>query len=127
MSPIVLFLDWLEQYVSLAGYTPSRGMWVEADGDKNRYVCIWVNAGRPPLMDLIQYPQIRLVIAGKRNGQSSGDTVPVENFAHGIIQAALANSETSCIAMVKPLGSIMGPYYSEQGRPWYEVNFELTI
>lgn len=127
MSPIVLFQDWLSQYVTLAGYTLSRGMWDESAGDGKRYVCLWIQSGRAAMVGEVTYPHIRIIVAGERNGRSTGDTPAVEAFAQQILEQALLNSETSCIAHLMPLGNLMGPSFSDQGRPYYELNFELTI
>ncbi|MNJ41695.1 hypothetical protein D3C77_366270 [compost metagenome] len=125
-TPQNLFMDWLEQFVSLAGYTPSRGMWNETTAtSQKKFVAIWSNAGRTPSVG-VQYPQIRVIVTGRANGRDLGDTVPAELFAQSIIDAAIENYKTSCAINVRPLGSIMGPYYTESNRPWYEINFELT-
>ena len=124
-TPINLFRDWLELYVSTAGYTISRGMWEETNNSTKRFVAVWSDGGRSPNGD-IQYPHIRLIITGRANGRSLGDTEPTELFAESLIDAAIANFSASCMMNIRPLGSIMGPYYSEALRPWYEINFELT-
>lgn len=126
-TPVQMFITWLTEYVSIAGYKTERGMWVEdAAKPKDKYLCLWVDQGRSPLMD-IQYPTIRIIVTGTRNGRSLGETESVEMFAHGIIEAAEENYRSDCIAQVRSLGAIQGPYYTEVGRPWYEINFELTI
>lgn len=124
-TPINLFRDWLEAYVSTAGYTISRGMWTETNNSTKKFVAIWSDAGRPQNGD-IQYPHIRVIVTGRANGKDLGDVEPVELFAQSIIDAAIANFSTSCMMQIRPLGSIMGPYYTETNRNWNEINFELT-
>jgi hypothetical protein len=124
-TPINLFRDWLEAYVSTAGYSTSKGMWEEAGNAGKKFVAVWANPGRSPNGD-IQYPQIRVIITGRANGRSLGDVDPTELFAQSLIDSAIEHFSTSCMVNIRPLGSIQGPYYTETGRPWNEINFELT-
>lgn len=126
-TPINLFRDWLEAYVSTAGYTISRGMWEEAAAGSagKKFVAVWSDAGRSPNGE-IQYPHIRVIVTGRANGRALGDVEPVELFAESLFDAAVAHFETSCMIQIRAIGSVMGPYYTETSRPWYEINFELT-
>lgn len=124
-TPINLFRDWLEAYVSTAGYTISRGMWEETNNSTKKFVAVWSDAGRSPNGE-IQYPHIRVIVTGRANGRALGDVEPVELFTESLIDAAIANFSTSCMMQIRPLGSIMGPYYTDTNRNWNEINFELT-
>jgi hypothetical protein len=124
-TPINLFRDWLEAYVSTAGYTISRGMWEETNNSAKKFVAVWSDSGRTPNGD-IQYPHIRVIVTGRANGRSLGDTEPAELFAESLFDAAVANFSTSCMMQIRPIGSVQGPYYTETSRPWVEINFELT-
>lgn len=124
-TPINLFRDWLEAYVSTAGYTISRGMWEETNNSTNKFVAVWSDAGRSPNGE-IQYPHIRVIVTGRANGRALGDVEPTELFIESLFDAAIANFETSCMMQIRPIGSIQGPYYTETNRPWLEINFELT-
>lgn len=124
-TPINLFRDWLEAYVSTAGYTISRGMWEETNNSTKKFVAVWSDAGRTPNGE-IQYPHIRVIVTGRANGRALGDVEPVELFTESLVDAAIANFSTSCMMQIRPVGSIMGPYYTETNRNWQEINFELT-
>lgn len=124
-TPINLFRDWLEAYVSTAGYTISRGMWEETNNSTKKFVAVWSNPGRSPNGD-IQYPQIRVIVTGRANGRALGDTEATEFFAESLFDAAIEHFSTSCMMNIRPLGSIQGPYYTETNRNWYEINFELA-
>lgn len=124
-TPINLFRDWLEAYVSTAGYTISRGMWEETNNSTKKFVAVWSDSGRTPNGE-IQYPHIRVIVTGRANGRALGDVEPVELFTESLVDAAIANFSTSCMMQIRPIGSIQGPYYTETSRPWYEINFELT-
>lgn len=124
-TPINLFRDWLEAYVSTAGYTISRGMWEETNNSSKKFVAVWSDAGRSPNGE-IQYPHIRVIVTGRANGRALGDVEPVELFTESLVDAAIANFSTSCMMQIRPVGSIMGPYYTETNRNWNEINFELT-
>lgn len=124
-TPINLFRDWLEAYVSTSGYTISRGMWEEANNASKKFVAVWSDQGRTPNGE-IQYPHIRVIITGRANGRALGDTEAAELFAESLFDSAIEHFETSCMLQIRPIGSIMGPYYTETSRPWVEINFELT-
>lgn len=124
-TPINLFRDWLEAYVSTAGYTISRGMWEETNNSTKKFVAVWSNQGRSPNGE-IQYPQIRVIVTGRANGRALGDTEATELFAESLFDAAIEHFSTSCMINIRPLGSIQGPYYTETSRPWTEINFELA-
>ena len=124
-TPINLFRDWLEAYVSTAGYTISRGMWEETNNSAKKFVAVWSDSGRSPNGE-IQYPHIRVIVTGRANGRSLGDTEPAELFTESLFDSAVANFSTSCMMQIRAVGSVMGPYYTETSRPWYEINFELT-
>lgn len=124
-TPINLFRDWLEAYVSTAGYTISRGMWEETNNATKKFVAVWSDGGRSPNGE-IQYPHIRVIVTGRANGRALGDVESVELFAESLIDAAISNFSTSCMMQIRPLGSIMGPYYTDTNRNWNEINFELT-
>lgn len=124
-TPINLFRDWLEAYVSTAGYTISRGMWEETNNGAKKFVAVWSDSGRPPSGE-IQFPHIRVIVTGRANGRALADTEPAELFIESLFDAAVSNFSTSCMMQIRSLGSIMGPYYTETSRPWYEINFELT-
>lgn len=124
-TPINLFRDWLEAYVSASGYTFSRGMWEETNNSTKKFVAVWSNAGRSPNGE-IQYPQIRVIVTGRANGRALDDTEPCELFTESLLDSAIEHFSTSCMVNIRPLGSIQGPYYTETSRPWYEINFELT-
>ncbi len=124
-TPINIFRDWLEAYVSTAGYTISRGMWEETNNSTKKFVAVWSNPGRSPNGD-IQYPQIRVIVTGRANGRALGGTEAAELFAESLFDAAIEHFSTSCMVNIRPLGSIQGPYYTETSRPWYEINFELA-
>lgn len=124
-TPINLFRDWLEAYVSTAGYTISRGMWEETNNSTKKFVAVWSDAGRSPNGE-IQYPHIRVIVTGRANGRALGDVEATELFIESLFDSAIANFETSCMLQIRPIGSIQGPYYTDTNRPWLEINFELT-
>ena len=124
-TPINLFRDWLEAYVSTAGYTISRGMWEETNNSTKKFVAVWANPGRSPNMD-VQYPSLRIIVTGRANGRALGDVEAAELFAESIVDAAIEHHKTSCLMNIRPLGSVAGPNYTSTDRPWYEINFELA-
>ncbi|MCY1443789.1 hypothetical protein D9M71_602220 [compost metagenome] len=129
-TPSDKFLDWLQNYsgIDLTGYTPSRGIWIESDATASkRYLGVFTLPGRSFLVGEVQFPQIRLIVTGTKDGRSIGGQVAeVEKMAHDIMSAALSVPGNNCIAAIRPLGGIQGPFFTDVNRPFYEQNFELT-
>lgn len=123
-APINLFRDWLEQFVSVSGYSFSRGMWEETNNSGKKFVAVWSGSGRSP-NGPIQYANVRVIITGRSNGRALGDTEATELFAQTLFDTAVEHYKTGCIMKIRPLGSMQGPYYTETNRPWVEINFEL--
>lgn len=129
MNVIQEFLEWLEGYSSLSGYVPSRGMWVESESTATkRFLGIHNSGGRAPDTDFVRYPEIRLLVVGRRNErQYTGGILEVENFASGIIDHAIETFQGGCIVQIRPMAEMIGPLFTEHDRPVYELNFELII
>lgn len=122
-TPLEKFKDWLDDYASTNGYSISRGMWNEDDTAK-KFIALWIEGGRKPVAQ-VQYANVRLVVTGRRNTPSDASTA--EKFAHDTMSAAIEQYKGECLAYIEPLGNIMGPYYTEARRPWYEINFQLIL
>ena len=129
MNVIDEFIEWLEGYADLSGYVLSRGMWVESDATKDRRFIAFRNmGGRSPVAGTVRYPQVSLLIVGRRGErQFAGGIKAVEDFASGIIPYAIENFKSGCVFNIEPLAEMIGPGYTEHDRPWYELNFELMI
>ena len=121
---ISIFAQWFQSLPGAIDYMLARGQFVDSTGAAGQRVAIIQQQGGRRPVDLVQYPQIRLTMMGRRDQR--GDTLSVEAFAESVVQAALETGGLEqCIIHLTPLGSIMGPYYTAENRVVYGLNFEL--
>lgn len=121
---ISTFSQWLQTIPGASAYTLARGQFVEHTTDDGKFVAIIQQQGGGRPVDVIQFPQIRLTLMGRRDQR--GDVLAVEQFANLVVQTALETGGLDqCIIHLTPLGSIMGPYYTAENRPVFGLNFEL--
>lgn len=122
------FINWLQSYSSLAGYQLSRGAFVESEDNADQRFIVVQNSGgrRPGIVE--RYPQIRLLIIGSRyERQVSNGIKDIEDFASGLIDYSNENFKTDCFAQLMPMSDIIGPGFTVEDRPWYELNFEIIV
>lgn len=118
------FAQWFQTIPGSSAYTLARGQFVDSTEAAGQFVAIIQQQGGGRPVDVIQFPQIRLTLMGRRDQRS--DVLAVEQFANTVLQTALETGGLDqCIIHLTPLGSIMGPYYTAENRPVFGLNFEL--
>ena len=122
------FYEWLQSYADLSGYQVSRGAFVESEENAGqRFIVLQSMGGRTPGV-IERYPAIRMLVMGSRyERQVSNGIVELENFASGLIGFANDNFKTDCFTQLRPASDIIGPGYTTEDRPWYELNFEIIV
>lgn len=111
---------WLETLPGVTGYRWSYGPWTEQPG---RVIALWQDGGRRDGAE--DYPVIRAVLVGERDTRA--DSLVVLALAEEIRAAAAAGTCTGDAARVTPIGGIVGPGYTAEGRAWVELNLEFLI
>lgn len=118
------FAQWFQSIPGASAYTLARGQFVDSTAAAGQFVAIIQQQGGGRPVDVIQFPQIRLTLMGRRDQR--GDVLAVEQFANLVLQTALETGGLDqCIIHLTPLGSIMGPYYTTENRPVFGLNFEM--
>ena len=119
-------IDWLQDFEPFAKYSPARGMFDETDSDADtRFLSIILDGGRNP-GPIEDYTNVMLIWSGPRDaGGLPGGLIEPEQDATDFRQFARDNYKSSCFARVKFIGGIIGPKFTEQGRPCYMMNLEL--
>lgn len=121
MSPINSFVAWVEDKVQ--GYTLTRGLWRESSTkSREKFLSIWMSPAGAPSGDAARII-IRLVMTGRR--QALHDTVQVENDILALASATVDDFRTACITNIRTMGLPNGPFYTEENRVYYELNFEI--
>lgn len=126
MSTLQLFCDWFAATPGSNAYMLARGRFDDStELSGQRVAVVQQMGGRAPQLTL-EFPQVRLILMGVRDGRSVPGEVPaIETFAQAVFDRAWEVPRIDCLMQINRLGSIMGPYYTTEDRPWYSLNFEV--
>lgn len=116
---------WLETLsgVTAFGARWSYGAWTEQAGNLGRIIALYQDGGRR--VDQEDYPVIRVVLVGTRDKRA--DSMDALRLAEEIRDAAAAETCVGPSVRVTPIGGIVGPGYTAEGRAWVELNLEFLI
>lgn len=70
----------------------------------------------------VQYPDVQLVIVDNPAGVVAADT-----RARDIMQYVRSDFDDTDIIYIDPLSAVAGPFYFENGRPWFQLDFRVTV
>lgn len=119
MSILEQVKDWATTLPELSGWRFSQGAWTDQPG---RVVALWRDGGRRDVDERIC--NVRMTLTGEKNTRADASAVVAA------AEAIYAACQTACIGdavRVLPVGDIVGPGYTTEGRAWAEVNLELLI
>lgn len=121
-------LAWIQAVPEFAAYVPSRGLWVESAAlDDKRILALYGEGGGNPGV-IERYPRVRVLILGKRGERNvAGAVAELANHAEILAQRAFAEYRSGCLTQIRAIGDIIGPGYTAEDRPWFELNFELIV
>lgn len=116
---------WLQTLSGVTAYNArwSYGPWTEQAGNTGRIIALYQDGGRR--VDQEDYPIIRVVLVGARD--SRPDSVVALELAEQIRDAATAETCVGDAVRVTPIGGIVGPGFTAEGRAWVELNLEFLI
>lgn len=121
-SPLDDFRTYLMQ-LDTTGFTFAKGRWTEMPATANfRYIVLRQSASRRPILNL-RFIGVQVLIVGKREeGATMGEVEAFANSLNGFVQ----QRKTGCsIVAVSTLTDVVGPSFTEENRPVYELNFEM--
>lgn len=128
MNPLDDFLAWIQAVPELAEYEVSRGAWVESEGLANKRVLALMNDGGPAPGITERRLRVRVLLLGKRLERNvAGAVAAVEGHAHALVDRSMAEFKSGCLTQIRAISDIVGPGYTVEARPWYELNFELIL
>lgn len=125
MSLITDARAWLETLAGVTAYNArwSYGPWTEQSGNTGRIIALYQDGGRR--VDQEDYPIIRVVLVGARD--SRPDSLVALELAEHIKDAAAAETCVGDAVRVTPIGGIVGPGFTAEGRAWVELNLEFLV
>ena len=123
MTPIAAFAGWATG--RLTGYIMTRGAWQESTAEpSDKFLSIWQSSMGTPFMDAGNV-NVRVILTGKR--QTPQDAISVESDILALASAAVDDYQGECIANIRAMGLPNGPFFTEENRVYYEVNFEIMM
>lgn len=125
ISPITALEAWLKADPAWAGYAFDmfRGIWNDSTANANKRLCaLMSNGGRAPIA--ANYDVVSLIMLGPRNGRA--DAPALEAICTHLRQRLETDFAGCDVAQIRLLSGIVGPGYTAETRPWYELQFEVT-
>lgn len=122
MTLIEQLRAWLTALPGAYGYAYSMGAWTESE-QTGKVIALWNDGGREVVEE--DYPVFRIVLVGRRDTRA--DAVGLIRLAAEIREAAKAAGCMGDAVRVKPIGGIVGPGYTAEGRAWVELSLEFLV
>lgn len=127
-NPLSDVLAWIQAVPELASYEPCRGAWIDSDDLADRRLLVLMQEGGPKPDVSSRTLRVRVLLLGKRMERSvSGAVVEIETHAHALMDRTLAEYKSGCLTQISAVSDIVGPGYTAEGRPWYELNLSLIL
>lgn len=125
ISPITALETWLKADPAWTsyGFDMFRGPWADSPANANKRLCaLAMNGGRSPTQ--ATYRIVSFIMLGPRNGRA--DAPALEAIAVSLDERLKTDFMTCEVAQIRLLSGIVGPGYTAESRPWYELQFEIT-
>lgn len=129
MTPYESLNDWLKEDLDLAACVFFRGPWRDLEANRNRRLISLVE--EPGTIDVYEQSyNYRVVLVGPLDWESQvGELTALRALLQAIVTRLTSGEDfQACgVAQIQVIGGIMGPGYTDTGRPWYGVTLQLTV
>lgn len=129
MRPYEALSDWLKQDPALASCVFFRGPWRDLESQRNQRLLSLVADGGP--VDFYtRMPIFRIVLVGPLNWElQEAELRNLQELFEGLLDRLTDESTApACgVAQINAISGIMGPGYTDTGRPWYGVTLQLLV
>ena len=121
-APLDDFRAYLEQH-DTTGYSFALGRWTEtANNADTRYIVLRQFGARRPILSM-RFIGIQVLIVGKRDDHQGVSYV--SQFANGLHDFVQQRKTGCSVVAVNTVTDVVGPSYTAEGRPVFELNFEM--
>lgn len=126
ITPIDAVRTWLEADSNWAGYQFSlaRGIWRDSPTNMaKRLASLSMSPGGRAPGASQTYTLVSLILLGPQEG--TADAPAIEQIAVNLRERLFTDYKTCDVAQIRLVGGIIGPGYTAEDRPWYELNLEV--
>lgn len=115
--------DWLSAV--LPDYMVTFGQYIDTDQTASRYIASIHGTGGPPTSVDTRRKRYHVRLYGRKNQR--GDSLKILEDVEKISTAAIDHIELPCgAANVQVITEPVGPGYTEENRPFFTIDFEVT-
>jgi len=124
-SPINAVREWLEADPTWTaqGFSLMRGMWQDDATNSNKRIAqLMMTPARQPGIDTF-YDGVSLLLLGPQRGRI--DAPKIEQIAIDLRKRLETDFKACGVAQIRLVSGIVGPGYTAEKRPWYELQLEV--
>lgn len=129
MMPYEALSAWLKEDPTWAACVFYRGEWKDLPENRDRRIVALVE--EPGMIDVHQQMyHFRIPLVGPTDWQSRQAELQVLRAMMERLVRRLTDEEDfeACgVAQINVIGGIMGPGYTDTGRPWYGISLQLIV
>lgn len=129
MTPYESLSDWLKEDPQWSACKYFRGPWRDLESMRNeRLVSIVEDDGQ--IDAVLQLYTYRVVVVGPLDWETrAGELKALRELMQRIPDRLTKEEDTQAcgVAQIDVIGGIMGPGYTDTGRPWYGVSLQLLV
>lgn len=127
-TPYESLSEWLKEEPEWAACTFFRGPWRDLAANRNRRLVSLVEEPAPIDVHEQRY-MYRIVLVGPLDWESKvAELKALRDLMQIIADRITGEDYEACgVAQIEVIGGIMGPGYTDTGRPWYGVTLQLLV
>lgn len=127
-TPYESLSEWLKEDPQWAACKFFRGEWKDLEAQRNmRLVSI---LEQPATIDVHQQSYLySLVLVGPMDWESRvAELKALRDLMQVLVTRITGEDYQACgVAQIEVIGGIMGPGYTDTGRPWYGISLQLLV
>ncbi len=124
-SPIDAISEWLQADPTWAAqaFEMTRGMWQDSPTNSTKRIAqLMMNGGPSPGVGVFK-DAVSLILLGPQKGKA--DAPKIEKIAIDLRDRLETDFKACGVAQIRLVSGIVGPGYTAEMRPWYELSLEV--
>lgn len=124
--PVEAVKEWLEADPAWSsyGFELFQGIWRDSTANANKRLCVLTSTGGRTSNELdVFYDSVRVILLGPQKGNA--DTNPLRAITYGLRDRLKTDYQNCEVSLFRMQGNPIGPGYTTEERPWFEINLQL--